>query len=225
MASHPPPAPQLDAAAPRPALSAQAYAAIKQRIITLAYPPGEYLNETAVARALGIGRTPVHQALNRLMLEGLVEVIPRKGVIVKPVSLHEVLQIVETRLAVEPYAVGLAAQRAQPPHLAQLAHSLQQAGPAVAARDVTTLMQLDREFHRTIAAAANNAVLGEVLRNLHDRSLRFWFIALTDPDHLAAVQTEHAAILTALRARDPRAAADCMRDHIRAFGAHIAQRL
>ena len=75
-----------------------AYDAIKHRIITCAFRPGEYINELQLSSILKIGRTPVHQALDRLMIEGMVEVIPRKGVIVKPVSLNEVLQIIEVRL-------------------------------------------------------------------------------------------------------------------------------
>src|SRR5712672_2921568 len=72
-----------------------AYDAIKHRIITCAFKPGEYINELQLSSILKIGRTPVHQALDRLMIEGMVEVIPRKGVIVKPVSLNEVLKIIE----------------------------------------------------------------------------------------------------------------------------------
>ena len=75
-----------------------AYEAIKHRIITCTYRPGEYINEANVSAMLGIGRTPVHQAIDRLMLEGMVDVMPRKGVIVKPVSLDEIMQIVEVRL-------------------------------------------------------------------------------------------------------------------------------
>src|SRR5690606_8086580 len=95
-----------------PSLRARAYGEIKRRIITLQYRPGEYLNEAMISDQLGIGRTPVHQALDRLMLEDMVEVIPRKGVIVRPVSLDEVLQLVEVRLVNETHCAALAAQRA-----------------------------------------------------------------------------------------------------------------
>ena len=74
------------------ALSDVAYEKIKHRIITLAFRPGEHLNEARVCDALDIGRTPVHQAFCRLALEGMVEIIPRKGVIVRPVSLNEVME-------------------------------------------------------------------------------------------------------------------------------------
>lgn len=208
-----------------PSLRDQAYSAIKQRIITFRYQPGRYLNETSVSSELGIGRTPVHQALNRLSLEGMVEVIPRKGVIVKPVSLHEVMQIVEARLGIEPYAVRLAAKRAQAHHIERMESIMQRAQDAMAERDIEELMGLDREFHGAIAAAAANAVLSDILRNLHDRSLRLWFISLNDSKHLLGVQSEHAEILEAVRNRDEDAAANCMTAHIRAFGTNISQRI
>src|SRR6516164_373492 len=66
----------------------EAYEAIKLRIITCAFKPGEYINELQLSSLLKIGRTPVHQALDRLMIEGMIDVIPRKGVIVRPVSLN-----------------------------------------------------------------------------------------------------------------------------------------
>src|SRR6266849_7948115 len=86
-----------------------AYDAIKHRIITCAFRPGEYINELQLSSMLKIGRTPVHQALDRLMMEGMVEVIPRKGVIVKPVSLHDVMQMIDVRLINETQCARLAA--------------------------------------------------------------------------------------------------------------------
>src|SRR5215475_1462264 len=82
---------------PQP-LRDRAYEAIKHRIITCAFKPGEYINEAYVSSVLRLGRTPVHQAIDRLMLEGMVEVIPRKGVIVKPVILQDVMQMVDVRM-------------------------------------------------------------------------------------------------------------------------------
>ena len=105
-------------------LRAEAYEAIKHRIITCAFRPGEYINELQLSAILKIGRTPVHQALDRLMIEGMVEVIPRKGVIVKPVSLNEVLQIIEARLINETYGARLASEYADDSDLTELADVL-----------------------------------------------------------------------------------------------------
>src|SRR5215475_6310259 len=137
-----------------------AYEAIKHRIITCAFRPGEYINELQLSALLDIGRTPVHQALDRLMIEGMVEVIPRKGVIVKPTSLNEVLQITEVRLINEPYGARLAADHADDADLGELADVVKRTEHWASVRNVEKMMLLDREFHLLIARAAKNNVLG-----------------------------------------------------------------
>lgn len=202
-----------------------AYEAIKFRIITCAFRPGEYVNEARIASVLGLGRTPVHQAIDRLMLEGMVEVIPRKGVIVKPVSLDEVMHIIEARMIVEPQGVRLAAERADDADIGALDDILSRALQWTAVRNVEQMMLLDREFHLVLARAARNDVFAEILRKLHERSLRFWFISLTDAGHHSAVQQEHEAILQAIRNRDPDAAEAAMRHHIESFRKNVARYL
>lgn len=202
-----------------------AYEAIKFRIITCAFKPGEYLNEARVSAVLGLGRTPVHQAIDRLMLEGMVEVIPRKGVIVKPVSLDEVMQIIEARLIVEPQGVRLAAERADEADIGALDDILGRALQWMAVRNVEQLMLLDREFHLVLARTARNDVYGEILRKLHERSLRFWFISLADAVHHSAVQEEHRVILEEVRSRSPDGAEAAMRQHIESFRRNVARYL
>jgi GntR family transcriptional regulator, rspAB operon transcriptional repressor len=200
-----------------------AYDAIKHRIITCAFRPGEYINELQLSALLKIGRTPVHQALDRLMIEGMVEVIPRKGVIVKPVSLNEVLQIIEVRLINEPFGARLAAEHANDTDLAELGDVLRRAKRSAELRNVESMMLLDREFHLLVARAAKNDVLTDLLRNLHERSLRFWFISLNAPTQHESVQKEHAAILDAVRQRNPNKAEAAMRHHIESFRANVSQ--
>ena len=206
-------------------LREEAYEAIKHRIITCAFRPGDYLNEASVSAMLGIGRTPVHQALDRLRLEGLVEVMPRKGVIVKPVSLDEVMQIIEARLLNEPAAARLAADRATSAELDEIDRIVARSAAFVQARDVEQLMLLDRAFHHLLAQAGRNLVLAELLGRLQDRSLRFWFIALSSASHHAEVQEEHEAIAAALRARDGDAAERAMHAHVDSFRRNVASHI
>src|SRR5262245_24078990 len=105
---------------PRQSLRDAAYEAIKDRIITCKFKPGECINEASVSELLGYGRTPVHQALDRLMLEEMVEVIPRKGVIVKPVILQDVMQMIDVRMVNETHCAKLAAARADDTHIKAL---------------------------------------------------------------------------------------------------------
>jgi len=194
-----------------------AYKAIKHRIITCVFKPGDYLNEAYISTLLRLGRTPVHQAIDRLVLDGLVEVIPRKGVIVRPVSFDEVMKIIETRLHIEPWGVRLAAERAVGKDITTLQDILARAERATAAHDIEQMMLLDREFHLTLARATRNDVLAEILRKLHERSLRFWFISLVDASHHGEVHVEHQTIVRAIKSRDLDAAEGAMRSHIESF--------
>jgi len=209
----------------RQSLRDAAYEAIKHRIITCKFKPGEVINETSVSQLLGYGRTPVHQALDRLMLEEMVEVIPRKGVIVKPVILHDVMQMIDVRMINEPQCARLAAERADDTHIEALTAVLARARQAIAGCDVHAMMMLDREFHLQLGAATKNLALAEVLRKLNERSLRFWFISFNTPDHHRSFQEQHEAIFAAVRDRDPEGAESAMRSHIEAFRRSVARHL
>jgi GntR family transcriptional regulator, rspAB operon transcriptional repressor len=194
-----------------------AYEKIKQQITACEFRPGDYLNEAELSERLGIGRTPVHQAIDRLMIEGLVQVMPRKGIIVTPVSLDDVLQTIEVRLLNECHCARLAAERASEAAVRTLDDILARAEAELSRRDAERLMRLDREFHGAIAQASRNAVLADILGRLHDKSLRFWILSLNTPGHHARVHAQHRAILDAIRAHDPLAAEQAMREHIDDF--------
>jgi len=210
---------------PRQSLRDQAYEAIKDRIITCQFKPGECINEASVSELLGLGRTPVHQAIDRLMLEEMVEVIPRKGVIVKPVILQDVLQMIDVRMINEAQCARLAAERADNSHIESISEVLGRAQKAISGRDIHAMMSLDREFHLLLASASKNFELAEVLRKLNERSLRFWFISFTTPDHHHNFQQQHEALYEAIRSHDADEAERAMRVHIEAFRKSVMRHL
>jgi len=210
---------------PAKSLLDRAYNEIKFRIITCRYRPGEVLSEAAISLELKIGRTPIHQAIHHLMMDGLVSIIPRKGVMVRPVSIDEAMEITGVRLVTECYCARLAADRADDSELQQLQDIVEASEKVTEKRNVEQMMLLDREFHDTLSRAAKNAVLADVLRNLHERSLRFWFISLRDPDHHRNVLAQHRAIVKALQSRQPDAAEAAMRDHILAFQRNVTRQV
>jgi DNA-binding GntR family transcriptional regulator len=210
---------------PRQSLRDQAYEAIKDRIITCRFKPGECINEASVSALLGLGRTPVHQALDRLMLEEMVEVIPRKGVIIKPVILHDVLQMIDVRMINESQCARLAATRADDNHIQGMSKVIDQARKAIDRRDIKALMTLDREFHLLLAGASKNFELAEIVRKLNERSLRFWFISFTTPDHHHSFQQQHEDLFDAVRNHDADAAEQAMRVHIEAFRKSVVRHL
>jgi DNA-binding GntR family transcriptional regulator len=206
-------------------LHLQAYERIKHLIITLRLRPGEYVNEAQVSDILGLGRTPIHQALNRLTLEGMVEVIPRKGIIVKGISLNDVLEITDVRLINEVYCARLAAERAMDSDIRDISRIVDESGKALPLADVERQMMLDRDFHIALSRAANNRVLTNLLTNLHDQSLRFWFISLREREHHLAVHKEHLAILKAIEAHNADAAERAIRTHIDSFRKNVIRLL
>lgn len=185
------------------------------------YRPGAFLNAPQIGMQIGVGVTPVNQALNRLVVEGMVELIPRKGAIVRPMSLEEIINIVDVRLMIETHCARLAAARGQDDEVARLSTLLDEAELLLKRRDIEGLMLLDREFHVQISHAARNPVLAEILLHLHERSLRVWFTSLSDDEHLARVQCEHRDIAERLRARDGAGAEAAMRLHIESFRSTI----
>ncbi|HRW14291.1 GntR family transcriptional regulator [Amaricoccus sp.] len=201
----------------RVSLRDQAYEAIKQRIVRCDLRPGEVITVVDLAEQLRLGRTPILQAIDRLTVDGLVSVMPRKGIVVAPVSLDELVEIVEVRLLNEGQAARWAADRASPGDVGRLDANLDATWKAARSNDVDAMIGLDREFHRLLSAAAGNAILAEFLANLHDRSLRFWFISLRSPDHNIRVCEQHAAIVEGVRKHDPEQAEAAMRAHITAF--------
>jgi len=201
--------------------SEQAYLLLRDKVISLAYRPGDYLNIAALAQDTGFGRTPLNQALQRLASEGLVQIMPRKGIVVTPLSIDSALDLIAVRIANERLCATLAAQRMNPEHLAQLRQAARRFEHTASAKDLPALMNADRVFHETIAEIAGNPLLSDILSVLHAQSQRFWAVSLSRPGHSAEVIDEHAAIVDALAAGDAQLAADATEKHILSFRAAL----
>ncbi len=202
-----------------------AYEAVKLMIITLQLEPGAYLNEAQLAETIGMGRTPVRDAVKRLMHEGLLEILPRKGLIIKPIDIREIRDAIEVRLLNEPLCARLASEHATQRDIEAMRAIAEQSRQAVTAGENEMQMLLDRDFHCAMSEASGNKVLAGILGNLHDRALRFWFISLNNPTHAGEVCDQHEEILTALEARDPDRAEQAMHDHIVAFRDNVMDSL
>jgi DNA-binding GntR family transcriptional regulator len=202
-----------------------AYESIKERIINLHFLPGQYLNEAAICAQLKLGRTPVHQALQRLHLEGLVAVLPRKGIIVQPDSLAEIMKILDSRVTVEPELARAAARRVaagevSADHLAQL-RKIATATADEDPPDITAFTANDRWFHREVAELSGNPIMSDFARVLHERSTRFWYLNLWQTIDVPATNLQHADIADAVIAGKEKLAAQRMHDHIAALRSRL----
>lgn len=203
----------------------QAYNAIKRLIITCELRPGEVLSEPALSTQLDIGRTPIRQAIDRLLGDGLVEVMPRKGTIVKPVSLDEIFNVIDVRVVNETFCVRVAAAQAGAEVAAQLRRNLDAMLAAARQREIEMIAGLDQQFHALIAGATRNPVMSDLLRNLHERSARMWFISLSTNEQHLRICDEHAAIVDGIVRQDPDLAERAMRAHIESFRANITRQV
>jgi DNA-binding GntR family transcriptional regulator len=204
-------------------LVARAYDEIKEKILTLYFLPGQYLNEGAVSALLGVGRTPVHQALQRLQVEGLVEIMPRKGVIVLPDSIGEIIKILESRAAVEAELARSAAQHATPEQARALQALARTAKPDAATSEIDAFIAGDRAFHRLLAELAGNPVLSEFAQKLHERSIRYWYLHFWQTIDVRATSRQHGAIADAIARRDGETAAEALREHIVSLKSRLLQ--
>lgn len=209
---------------PRRSLRDAAYEEIKHNIVTCKFKPGDRIDEAGLSALPSFGRAPVNKALDRLMREEMVEIRPRKGVIVKPVVLHEVLQMMDARLVNEAQCARLAAQRADSTHIKELTDIVDRARRSISDGRIQAMMLLDREFHHVLARATKNKEFTEVLRKLSERSLRFWFISFTTPEHIR-LQEQHEAVFAAVRNHDEDGAESAMCAHIEAIRTGIARQL
>jgi DNA-binding GntR family transcriptional regulator len=213
------------AAEPRTNLSMteRAYADIRQRVITLKFRPGQFLNESTICTELGMGRTPVHEALHRLQIEGLVQIVPRKGILIRTASLDDVIALIETRMMIEPAGMALAAQRAEKSHLKSLQSVIDQSRQALRSNDRAGYMALDLSFHSEIIRATGNSVLTDVMRMLHQRASRLWHLQVWKDTDLKVTQKEHEAIFEALKRGDSGAALEAGRAHLNSLKCRILQ--
>lgn len=203
--------------ASRRSLADEAYETLKWRILSMEYGPGAFLNEQELCKSLGLGRSPVHQALHRLQYDGLVEILPRKGSVVRSWSPRDINNLVEARMPLEVATVLLAAQRATDAQIRALELRLAEGDALVASADRDGLMRLDRDFHRGLAECTGNPVLIDTLEALHQRSLVLWFVSVSGRAETELVQEQHKAILARIKARDAHGAAERMQAHLGIF--------
>lgn len=196
-------------------LTQQAYEAIKEKVINLYFLPGQYLNEAAICELLGLGRTPVHQALQRLQSEGLIDVVPRKGIIVQPDSISQIIEFLKARLTVETEIARLAAEHAHPDDVAELKAILDSQGRLQNhGGEINAFVECDHAFHIKICDMSRSRVLGDFAKSLHERCSRSWYLHLWQTLDRDASEKQHRAILKAIKSRDGEGAAAAMRDHL-----------
>ncbi|MEZ5937943.1 MAG: GntR family transcriptional regulator [Hyphomonadaceae bacterium] len=194
-------------------LKSKAYEQILLDIILGELPPGAKIDEQLLADHYGIGVAGVRDALARLSLEGMVQRRARSGTVVTSLDLIEVEQAFEVRHLLEPYAAGLAADKATPDQIAAIKSAFDGAEKAARNRSFRELVAMDQAFHRCVVVASHNLTLARIVISLHHKAARYWYYSMTtrpEHDRLEDI-AQHRAVAAAIEARDPDKAYAAMR--------------
>lgn len=193
----------------------RAHDAIKARIVSVAYRPGQKLRAQQVAQDLGVSRTPVREALGRLASEGLVEKAGGWGFVVRRLSLRDAQEVIEVRTVLELQAGQLALARRTEHDLRRLSLVLDEASQLLAQGQVAAFLQRSRQFHVTIARIGGNHLLASMLDSINDRIQIIGSILVRlFPARAGQVLQENRAIFAALSAGDGTQLEVAIRHHI-----------
>ena len=201
-------------AAARTSLVDAAYEAVRERILDNVYPPGHQALEQALAEELGISRTPLREAMIRLRNEGLLEIVPRHGVRVLPLSATDMKEIYETLTALESMAAELAARRRPgPAELKPLQDASRDMARALRADDLDAWAAADECFHRTLIELCGNRLLKQTVLNFWDRAHRARMFTLRLRPKPVDSTEEHRELVERIRAGDAAGAFASTRAH------------
>ncbi|MBC7225211.1 MAG: GntR family transcriptional regulator [Anaerolineae bacterium] len=184
-------------------LADKAYEVIKTDIITCVLRPGQQIAQPQLAERYGVGLTPVREALQRLAQEGFVQAVPRFGYIVSPIAISDVYEIYELRSIAESAAARLAAVRGSQEALRRIAEEANFTYRYRDRRSYSDFLALNSKFHLSIAEAAGNRRLANLVAHLLDELLRVFHLGLDLRDSAEEMRDEHIALATALLERDP----------------------
>jgi DNA-binding GntR family transcriptional regulator len=194
-------------------LSSKIYRLLFDEIIDGTLEPGQKLEEIALAERFNASRTPIREALRELAARGMVELTPRKGVVVAQFSLDELADMLEAMCELEALCCRLSAQRMSVVEKKQLEELQVEMNEAIARGDEAEYFQLNREFHELICKGAQSKSLASIIAVQRQRLAGFRAAQPASPKRFEAATNEHREIVDAILAAEPERAYNAMRDH------------
>lgn len=204
-----------------PSLAEQAYLFVRDRLVMLDIRPGDPINEEWLGTTLGMGRTPIREALKRLESERLVVAYPRRGTFATDVNISDLAHISEVRRTLEPMATAAAAERATAADRATLTELRAQLDEGVPAGDNAELLRTDLALHRAIYRCVHNPFLEDTLIRYDNLATRIWCVFVPRLSGMAGHVDEHVPLLTAIIEGDAEKAAALTSEHVTGFEAAI----
>jgi DNA-binding GntR family transcriptional regulator len=189
-------------------------------IVRLELPPGSAVSEAMLSERLDIGRTPIREALQRLARERLVQILPRRGVIVSDINVKSQLRLLEVRREIERLVARSAARRATADERARFAELARRFEQAARGGDDVAFLRIDREFNELCLRAARNEFAETAMTAMAALSRRFWYLHYKQAADMPVTAKLHANIARAVARAAPAAAAaasDALLENIEAF--------
>jgi DNA-binding GntR family transcriptional regulator len=200
----------------RPSLVDDAYAAMKEAIRESTFPPGYQASAQEIALRLGMSRTPVHEASLKLQEEGLVRIVPKRGIVICALAPDDIREIYDVIVAIEGRAAELVAALPQADRRAiadTLAGRTADMEAALAAGDLTAWGQADAAFHRALIEGTRNGRIARIVQTINDQMHRARMLTLRLRGELPQSIADHRSIIVAIQAGDPSAAHAAARGH------------
>ncbi|MCE9657409.1 MAG: GntR family transcriptional regulator [Burkholderiales bacterium] len=188
--------------APAQSLTDRAYADIEEMIVFLKLAPGSAISEAELSAHLGIGRTPIREALQRLARERLVQILPRRGIIVSGIDVSGQLRLLEVRRELERLIATSAARRATDDERARFRELAAGFERAAKVNDDVSFMRVDRDFNVLCSAASHNEFAANAMSLMHSLSRRFWYLYYKQAANMPLTAKLHADIARAIAAGD-----------------------
>jgi DNA-binding GntR family transcriptional regulator len=176
-------------------------------IVTLKIAPGAVVSEGELAQKLGVGRTPIREALQRLARESLVSIMPRRGIVVCEVNVKRQLRLLEVRRELERLIARSAARRATDEERVAFRELAKRFETSAKANDDVAFLRTDREFNTLCSQASHNEFAAGAMSLMHSLSRRFWYIHYKQAADMPLTAKLHADIARAIAAADEERAA------------------
>jgi DNA-binding GntR family transcriptional regulator len=192
-----------------------AYTKIKSMILEGSLEERADLSENIFARKLNMSRTPVREALQRLQMEGFIKIFPNKGIVVQDISMEDVREIYDLRIALEEFVVREVAPLFSDTDIEVLNDIMEEQVACLDPVDPAHFLKTDRAFHEFIFHIYGNSMIIEFMKNLRERIYLSNFSMLQSPDNMRCFYEEHVKILNSLSARDGEGAARNMDQHLK----------
>jgi len=205
---------------PSGSLTEQAYRRLEEMIVTLQLPPGAVLSESQLVKELSIGRTPVREALQRLAREGLVNILPRRGILVSEINVKRQLRLLEVRRELERLMGRACAERATTAEQQAFMQIAEGMDEAASKNDDMTFMRLDRQLNRLLCHACRNEFITNTMSLIQGLSRRFWYFHYREVADLPLCARLHAEFARAIATRDSTKAGeacDRLMDYVESF--------